>query len=181
VRISTPGRGLGSAGMRMTGKELGLATLSNRDQSRLQVCSFQRKRVLILVYSDRRTGILLRKMMPPGTNNLISVPEFEELPSVSLPPMRAARSRIPGSPKCPSFPLSAIAGSMPVPLSPTNRTQSTQLENWRRARTNYQESLETSSDLPTQAALETGKSSAVEKLKQILAACDAAIARLQAR
>src|ERR1700676_3445129 len=49
--------------------------------------------------------------MPPGTSSLISVPELEELPSVSLPPMRAARSRIPCSPKCPSRPLSAITGS----------------------------------------------------------------------
>jgi hypothetical protein len=49
--------------------------------------------------------------MPPGTISLISVPEFEELPSVSLRPMRAARSRTPGSPKCPSFPLSAITES----------------------------------------------------------------------
>src|ERR1700681_641359 len=63
--------------------------------------------------------IIFWKMMPPGTISLISVPELEELPSVSLPPMREARSRIPCSPKCPSFPRSAMTGSIPVPLSPT--------------------------------------------------------------
>src|SRR5712691_4373419 len=80
---------------------------ANRDQSRVEVWSLARKAVLILVNTDRRTGITFRKIMPPGTISLISVPELEELPSVSLPPVRSARSRIPCSPKCPSFPLSA--------------------------------------------------------------------------
>jgi len=61
--------------------------------------------------------------MSPGTTSLLSVPVFEELPSVRLPPMRAARSRIPCSPKCASFPPSAIAGSIRVPLSLTRTEQ----------------------------------------------------------
>src|SRR5580658_65360 len=39
--------------------------------------------------------------MPPGTTSLISVPVAAELRTVSLPAMRAARSRIPCRPKCP--------------------------------------------------------------------------------
>lgn len=72
-----------------------LENSANRKQSRLDVWSFQRKLALILLTRDRRTVIFSRKMMPPGTIRVISVPEFEELTSVSLPPMRAARSRIP--------------------------------------------------------------------------------------
>src|ERR1700674_206020 len=102
----------------------GRAKPANRDQSRFEVSSFQRRLHLILVNKDRRTRIVFRKMMPPGTISLISVPELEELPSVSLPPMRAARSRIPCSPKCPSFPRSAMTGSIPVPLSPTRSARS---------------------------------------------------------
>ena len=45
--------------------------------------SFQRRRVLILVSKDRRTDIPFRKMIPPGTISLTSVPELEELPSAS--------------------------------------------------------------------------------------------------
>jgi hypothetical protein len=92
--------------------------------SRLDVWSFQRKTFLILANKDRRPGILFRKMMPPGTTSLISVPEFVELTIVSLPPMREARSRIPRNPKCPSFPVSTMAGSIPVPLSLTRRARS---------------------------------------------------------
>jgi len=54
--------------------------------------------------------------MPPGTTSLISVPEFAELKTVSLPPMRSARSRIPCSPKCPVFPLPATTGIDPHPI-----------------------------------------------------------------
>src|ERR1700739_2551504 len=60
---------------------------SNRDQSGLEVWSFERKSIFILLNTlankDRRAGIVFRKMMPPGTISLISVPELEELPSVS--------------------------------------------------------------------------------------------------
>ena len=95
----------------------------NRDQSRLDGWSLERRRALILVDRDRRPSIF-RKMMRPGTTNLISVPEFEELMSVSLPPIRVVRSRIPRRPKCPFFPRSEIAGSIPVPLSSTRRVRS---------------------------------------------------------
>jgi hypothetical protein len=49
-----------------------------------------RKLVLILKRTTAERFIF-RKMMRPGTIRLISIPEFEELPSVRLPPMRAAR------------------------------------------------------------------------------------------
>jgi len=61
--------------------------------------------------------LALRKTMPPGTMSVISVPEFAELTSVSAAPIRAARSRIPCNPKCPSLPCSATSWSMPAPLS----------------------------------------------------------------
>jgi hypothetical protein len=48
------------------------------------------RRTLIFVTSVPRTGVIFRKMMSPGTTRVISVPEFDELPSVRLPPMRAA-------------------------------------------------------------------------------------------
>ena len=66
----------------------------------------------------------LWKTMPPGTTTVISVPEVAELTRVSLAPMRAARSRIPCNPKCPSFPLSTTVGSMPMPLSLTRTPRS---------------------------------------------------------
>ena len=102
----------------------GRAKPANRDQSRFEVSSLQRGLLFILVNKGRRTAIVFRKRMRPGTVSLISVPDLDELPSVSLPPMRAARSRIPCSQKCPSFPLSTIAGSIPVPLSSTRRVSS---------------------------------------------------------
>jgi hypothetical protein len=95
----------------------------NRNQSRLDGWSLERRRALILLDKDRLPSIF-RKMIRPGTTSLISVPEFEELMSVSLPPIRAVRSRIPRRPKCPSFPRSEIAGSIPVPLSSTRRVRS---------------------------------------------------------
>jgi hypothetical protein len=67
----------------------------NHDQSRLDGRSFRRKMLLILVNKESWTGIIFRKTMIPGTISLISVPEFEELTSMSLPPMRAVRSRMP--------------------------------------------------------------------------------------
>src|ERR1700721_3556582 len=92
---------------------------ANRDQSASEVWSFERKSILILVniLANKAclAGIVFRKMMLPGTFSLISVPELEELRNMSLPPMRAARSRIPRSPKCASFLLSS-AGSLPEAL-----------------------------------------------------------------
>ena len=55
----------------------------------------------------------------PGTTSFTSVPDAGELLTVSLPAMRAARSRIPCRPKCPSLPRSATLGSIPTPLSAT--------------------------------------------------------------
>jgi hypothetical protein len=47
---------------------------ANRDQSALEVWSFEQKSILILVNilanKDRRAGIVFRKMMPPGTLSL---------------------------------------------------------------------------------------------------------------
>ena len=80
------------------------------------------------LHATLRAGSLpsyfFRKTILPGTISRISVPDLEELLSVSLPPMQAARSRIPCNPKCPSFPLPAKAGSMPVPLSSTSKIRS---------------------------------------------------------
>jgi len=78
----------------------------------------------ILTRKLRRDGRLDPKMIFPGTNSLISVPDAAELRSVSLPPIRALLSRIPCSPKCPSLPLSRTRGSMPTPLSFTRRVRS---------------------------------------------------------
>ena len=76
------------------------------------------------VFVDARLPFPGETWMDTAPPELGSVPELEELTSVRLPPMRAARSRIPCSPKCPSFPLSAVAGSIPVPLSLTRRVRS---------------------------------------------------------
>src|SRR5271163_4102584 len=48
--------------------------------------SFQRKFVSMLANRECLIEVPLRKTMPPGTISRISVPEFEELTSVSLPP-----------------------------------------------------------------------------------------------
>jgi hypothetical protein len=65
--------------------------------------------------------------MLPETTSAISVPEVDELLSVRLPLMRPASSRMPCNPKCPSFPLSAMPGSIPMPLSLTAPPVSTLL------------------------------------------------------
>ena len=102
----------------------GLRAKSECCQSTLGGRPIRLRTNLIFVNSVRWAVVAFLKTISPGTTSLISVPEFEELPSVRFPPMRAVRSRMPCSPKCPSLPPSAIDGSMPVPLSLTRRVRS---------------------------------------------------------
>jgi hypothetical protein len=53
----------------------------------------------------------------PGMPNSLSVPPPVPVQTSSFPPMRRARSRIPGKPDWPARPSSTIAGSMPIPSS----------------------------------------------------------------
>src|SRR5207253_3706102 len=106
-----------------TGLMTGYGKLCESRSVQIEGLVFSAKKGSYPVNQDRRTGIFLRKMMPPGTISVISVPEFEELLRVSFPLMRAARSRIPCSPKCPSLPPSAKARSIPAPLSFTRKTR----------------------------------------------------------
>src|ERR1700730_17660765 len=53
----------------------------------------------------------------PGMLNSISVPAPVALHTSSFPPIRLARSRIPGTPKWPARPSATIRGSMPFPSS----------------------------------------------------------------
>src|SRR5262245_712591 len=89
--------------------------------SRLNLAPFP---VTIALIRSTNVAAVLRKMTRPGTVRVISVPEPAALTTVSVAPMRAARSRKPCKPKCPSFPSSTIVGSMPTPLSATRTVRS---------------------------------------------------------
>jgi tetratricopeptide (TPR) repeat protein len=65
-----------------------------------------------------------------------------------------------------------VAGNPHVP-------KLTQLENWRKARTSYQESLEALKELQTRGAHDTEEDRGLTDIKQKIAACDEAIAGLR--
>ena len=77
----------------------------------------------VLILSNRVTLDFLKTTLP-GTTSVIWVPEPAELTSVSLLPIRRARSRIPCRPKCPCLPSASTAASMPIPLSFTRSVRS---------------------------------------------------------
>ncbi len=76
-------------------------------------------RRLIRPAHDRWRRFTLRNTILPGTTTMTSVPDPGELTTVISPPIRPTRSLIPGKPKCPSFPRSAMTGSIPTPSSLT--------------------------------------------------------------
>jgi hypothetical protein len=65
--------------------------------------------------ANQFSGCSLRNASPPGTTSVTTVPAPGALVIVSLPSIRAARSRIPRNPKCPGLPCSKTAVSIPIP------------------------------------------------------------------